>query len=208
VRAEDLRSTPDGNGFTLITPQGRAPVALPLPGRHNIANALAAATAGHALGLDARVIAERLAAVERPKGRVVIHTLPNGARLIDDSYNANPTSLAAAMALLSQEKGERVLVLGDMAELGPDAIALHARAGIEAKALGLDALLTLGPKSAQAAEAFGRGGAAFDSLDALVTTLRARLKKQSTVLVKGSRSARMERVVATLLEQQIHEGTH
>ncbi|MES2883785.1 MAG: UDP-N-acetylmuramoyl-tripeptide--D-alanyl-D-alanine ligase [Pseudomonadota bacterium] len=208
VRAEDLLSTPDGNRFKLLTPDGSAMVSLPLPGRHNIANALAAAAAGHALGLCVDTIAEGLQKVERPKGRVVIHTLANGARLIDDSYNANPTSLAAAMALLAKEPGQRLLVLGDMAELGPTADALHARAGIEAKALGLNALLTLGPRSAEAAKSFGIGGKAFDSPEALIEALRPQLKGAATVLVKGSRSARMERVVAALLEQNMTEATH
>ena len=208
VRAEDLLSTPEGNRFTLLTPDGSATVTLPLPGRHNIANALAAAAAGHALGLCVDTIAEGLKKVERPKGRVVIHTTANGARLIDDSYNANPTSLAAAMALLAKEPGQRVLVLGDMAELGPTADALHARVGIEAKALGLNVLLTLGPRSAQAARTFGIGGRAFATLDELIEVLKPQLKAFTTVLVKGSRSARMERVVAALLEQKTTEGAH
>jgi len=208
VRAEDLLSTADGNRFTLLTPGGSASVDLPLPGRHNIANALAAAAAGHALGLGVAAIAEGLQKVERPKGRVVIHTTTGGARLIDDSYNANPTSLAAAMALLANEPGQRLLVLGDMAELGAEADALHARAGIEAKALGLNALFTLGPRSAQAAKTFGIGSKAFAALDELIDALRPQLKAHTTVLVKGSRSARMERVVAALLEQKITEGTH
>ncbi len=202
LRAEDLQSTPDGNRFTLLTPDGSAPVELPLPGRHNIANALAAAAAGHALGLNAAQIAEGLARVERPKGRVVIHSTASGARLIDDSYNANPTSLAAAMALLAREPGQRILVLGDLAELGPTADELHARVGIEAKALGLNRLMTLGPRSAHAARSFGIGGAAFDSLEALIAALRPELRALTTVLVKGSRSARMERVVVALLDSE------
>ena len=206
VRAEDLHSTAEGNRFTLITPTDRATVQLPLPGRHNIANALAAAAAGHALGLDAKTIAAGLEKVERPKGRVVVHRHGSGAKVIDDSYNANPTSLAAAMALLAQERGERVLVLGDMADLGPDAEALHARAGTEAKALGLDSLLALGPKAGKAASAFGRGGEAFDALEPLVAALKTRLREHVTVLVKGSRSARMERVVGALLDANAREA--
>lgn len=206
VRAEDLQSTAEGNCFTLLTPDGSATVNLPLPGRHNIANALAAAAAGHALGLGVAAIADGLQKVERPKGRVAIHTTASGTRLIDDTYNANPTSLAAAMALLAKEPGQRVLVLGDMAELGPTADALHARAGIEAKALGLNTLLTLGPRSAHAAKTFGIGGKAFTTLDELIEALRPQLKAHTTVLVKGSRSAGMERVVAALLQQK--EGAH
>lgn len=202
VRAEDLLSTPDGNRFTLLTPDGSTTVNLPLPGRHNIANALAAAAAGHALGLSVAAIADGLQKVEPPKGRVVIHSTATGARLIDDTYNANPSSLAAAMALLAKEPGQRVLVLGDMAELGPTADELHARAGIEAKALGLNALFTLGARSAHAAKTFGIGGKAFTTLDELIEALRPQLRVLTTVLVKGSRSARMERVVAALLDQK------
>ena len=104
------------------------------------------------------------------------------------------------MALLAKETGRRLLVLGDMAELGAAADELHARAGFEAKALGLDALLTLGPRAALAAKSFGIGGKAFATLEELIEALKPQLKAQSTVLVKGSRSAGMERVVAALLE--------
>lgn len=201
VRAEDLAAGPEGSRFTLLTPAGAAPVTLPLPGRHNVANALAAAAAGYALGLEPAVIAAGLAGVEAPKGRVVIKRHASGARLIDDTYNANPTSLNAAMELLAREPGERLLVLGDMAELGPEAARLHAEAGRRARALGLDGLLTLGSLSAEAAKAYGPGAQAYDDLDALIAALRGRLGTGGTALVKGSRSARMERVVAALLEQ-------
>jgi UDP-N-acetylmuramoyl-tripeptide--D-alanyl-D-alanine ligase len=200
VRAENLRAAADGSRFRLLTPDGEVEVSLPLPGRHNVANALAAAAAGYALGLDTATIAQGLAQVEAPKGRVAIKTSASGARLIDDSYNANPTSLNAAMELLAREPGERLLVLGDMAELGPEALRLHAEAGRRARALGLDGLLTLGPLSAEAAKAYGPGAQAYNDLDALIAALRGRLAAGSTALVKGSRSARMERVVAALLE--------
>lgn len=215
VRADDLSAGPDGSRFTLLTPDGEAEVSLPLPGRHNVANALAAAAAGYALGLDTATIAQGLARVEAPKGRVAIKTSASGARLIDDSYNANPTSLNAAMELLAREPGQRLLVLGDMAELGPEAARLHAEAGRRARALGLDGLLTLGPLSAEAAKAYGGNGQSFVDLEALVASLRGRLAPGTTVLVKGSRSARMERVVAALMDNnsnkpgaKIAEGSH
>jgi UDP-N-acetylmuramoyl-tripeptide--D-alanyl-D-alanine ligase len=212
VRAVDLHSESQSNQFTLLTPAGKATVRLPLPGRHNIANALAAAAAGHALGLDAATIAKGLQQVEAPKGRVLSHATATGAKVIDDSYNANPSSLAAAMALLSKEPGRRILVLGNMAELGPAASELHARAGVEAKALGLDALYAFGTLAEQAATAFGIGGKSFATLEELAESLRPLLKPGTTVLVKGSRSARMERVVAALLEQPTSPadamGTH
>lgn len=215
VRAEDLAAGPEGSRFTLLTPAGSALVSLPLPGRHNVANALAAAAAGYALGLEPAVIAAGLAQVQAPKGRVVIQRHANGARLIDDTYNANPTSLNAAMELLAREPGERLLVLGDMAELGPEAARLHAEAGRRARALGLDGLLTLGPLSAEAAKAYGAGAQAYSDLDSLIAALRGRLVAKATVLIKGSRSARMERVVAALLDHNktnpgatLAEGSH
>ena len=206
VRAENLRANDQGSRFTLLAPDGSAEVNLPLPGRHNIANALAAAATGHALGLAVSEIAAGLARVEAPKGRVAIKTSASGARLIDDSYNANPSSLAAAMALLAQESGKRLLVLGDMAELGPGAAQLHADAGRQGRALGLDGLLALGPLSAQAALAFGSAGKSYKQLEDLLAALRPQLLPGVTVLVKGSRSARMERVVAALIETTSKNG--
>jgi UDP-N-acetylmuramoyl-tripeptide--D-alanyl-D-alanine ligase len=215
VRAEQIELHADGVQFDLLTPVGHASVALPLPGAHNVMNALAAAAAGVALGLDAVAIARGLAGVEKPKGRVNVHVLPGGARLIDDSYNANPSSLAAGVALLAAEAGQRLLVLGDMAELGPASDALHAAAGREAKSAGIDALYALGTRAEQAARAFGEAGQCFETLDALVAALRPRLTGRTTVLVKGSRSARMERVVAAVLDSFPHtagpvstEATH
>ena len=200
VSALAVEAGSDGSRFTLRTPAGIAPVQLPLPGAHNVANALAAAAAGHALGLSSEEIAAGLARVEAPKGRVAVKAHASGARLIDDSYNANPTSLDAAVQLLARESGTRLLVLGDMAELGPDAARLHAEAGARAKALGLDGLHTVGPLSQHAAAAFGSGAAAHRDLAELVAALRPRLAPGTTVLVKGSRSARMERVVAALTD--------
>lgn len=200
VRADSLVAGADGSRFTLVTPAGEAEVNLPLPGRHNVANALAAAATGFALGLEPAVIAAGLARVEAPKGRVAVKTHASGARLIDDSYNANPTSLNAAMELLAREPGRRLLVLGDMAELGPDAARLHAEAGQRARTLGLDGLHTLGRLSAEAARAFGSGAQSHAELDALVAVLRGQLAAGTTILVKGSRSARMERVIAALTD--------
>jgi len=215
VRADSLVAGADGSRFTLITPAGEAAVSLPLPGRHNVANALAAAATGFALGLEPAVIAAGLAKVEAPKGRVAVKTHASGARLIDDSYNANPTSLNAAMELLARESGRRLLVLGDMAELGPDAARLHAEAGQRARALGLDGLYTLGRLSAEAAHAFGGAAQSHAELDALVAALRGQLAAGTTILVKGSRSARMERVIAALTDDnnekpgaKLAEGSH
>ena len=207
VRADDVTPIATGIAFTLRTPAGAERVALNLPGRHNVMNALAAAAAGHALGLSPRQIAAALSTVQPVAGRLNRLRTATGAVLIDDSYNANPTSLAAAIALLAEAKGERRLVLGEMRELGPEAESIHAQAGRDAKAAGIDRLYTLGALPRLAAEAFGSRARAFDEVDALVQALREGLDERVTVLVKGSRGARMERVVAALSGATVEE-TH
>ncbi|TXH04439.1 MAG: UDP-N-acetylmuramoyl-tripeptide--D-alanyl-D-alanine ligase [Nevskiaceae bacterium] len=194
----DPAEAPTGMRFELRAPEGRQTVTLPLPGRHNVGNALAAAACGVALGMDLRDIAAGLARVQAPQGRLNWKATPEGARLLDDSYNANPTSLRAGMELLAGLGGERILALGGMAELGADAPRLHREAGEAAKALGIDRLYALGPLAAEAAQGFGAGGQAFDDADALAAALRPQLNKNVVLLVKGSRSSRMERVVAAL----------
>jgi len=197
VRAENLALDAESSRFRLLTPAGQAEVLLALPGRHNIANALAAAAAGTALGLSAQQIAEGLGQMKPVAGRLSWKDLPGGARLLDDTYNANPTSARAAMDLLAALPGQRWLVLGDMKELGPEADRMHEEVGRAARALGIDRLYTLGPASRHAAEGFGRVRH-FDSIEALVEALREDLAPGVSVLVKGSRSSRMERVVAAL----------
>jgi UDP-N-acetylmuramoyl-tripeptide--D-alanyl-D-alanine ligase len=207
VQALDLHGDADGTRFTLRTPSGNAAVNLPLPGRHNVMNALAAAACGVALALDPAEIADGLSRVEAARGRLNWHALPQGGRLLDDSYNANPTSLRAAMELLASLHGRRVLVLGAMAEVGADAVQRHYEAGQQARALGIELLYAHGELARHAVQGFGAAGNYFDSIEALIATLRAQLGADSVVLVKGSRSARMERVVAALTEQS-YGDTH
>lgn len=203
VTARQIQSEPFennvGSRFVLHTPTGSASVRLPMPGRHNVMNALAAAACGIALGMDADTIAEGLARVEGAQGRLSWRITPQGARLLDDSYNANPTSLRAGMELLASLPGRRWLVLGGMAELGEDAPNLHYQAGQTAKSLGIDGVFALGPLAAEAARGFGPGAQAFDDVETLVAALRPQLGSDAVVLVKGSRSARMERVVEQLM---------
>ncbi len=201
VRAHACEPLADGSGsrFVLRTPEGSASVRLPLPGRHNILNALAAAGCAVAIGMDAEVIARGLSAVEAPRGRLSWLRTAQGARVLDDSYNANPDSLRAGLDLLAVQPGRRTLVLGDMAELGPDAARLHREAGELARRMGIERLHALGPLAAQAAAGFGRGAGAYESVDALLHAVRAELDADSVLLVKGSRSARMERVVDALV---------
>lgn len=176
VGARDLRASAEGSQFILVTPQGEVAITLPLPGRHNVLNALAAASLALACEVGLATIAEGLASTRPVPGRQVAHTLGNGVVLVDDSYNANPGSLAAAIDTLAAAGGESWLVLGDMRELGAEAEALHADAGRRARAAGIRRLYALGPLSAAAALAFGEGARSFDTHAEVVQALRADLQ--------------------------------
>ena len=199
VSARGVVADSDGTRFTLVTPDGDVDVVLSLPGRHNVLNALAAAAMALGAGASLQAIGDGLAAARAVAGRLVTHRLPNGAILIDDSYNANPGSLNAAIDTLASAGGESWLVLGDMRELGDDARALHAEAGRRARAAGIARLFTLGSLSAAAAETFGPGAARFDTHAALAKALAAELRSDVRVLVKGSRGSAMDKVVQALL---------
>jgi UDP-N-acetylmuramoyl-tripeptide--D-alanyl-D-alanine ligase len=194
--------------FVLETPVGNQNVTLPLPGLHNVRNALAAAACAVALGMDPRDIATGLMAVRPAPGRLGWRKAAGGARLLDDTYNANPTSLRAGLELLASVRARRWLVLGDMAELGRGSEQLHFAAGEDARALGIERLYTVGPLAREAARGFGAGAVHFDDVDALVAEVRERLARDVAVLVKGSRSARMERVVAGLTGEEHVGGVH
>ena len=201
VRATKIRPGADGSQFTLITPAGESDIALPLPGRHNVMNALAASAMALGAGAPFTAIVEGLRNAEPVKGRQIAHVLGNGAVLIDDSYNANPGSVSAAIATLSQH-AQAWLVLGDMAELGEGTALLHADVGVQAKRAGIARLFTLGPLSAETSRAFGAGARHFDNQQALIDALRAELGAGVHCLVKGSRSSAMDKVVTALLKQE------
>jgi UDP-N-acetylmuramoyl-tripeptide--D-alanyl-D-alanine ligase len=179
----------------------RFEVQLSLAGRHNLMNALAAVAAALAMGCDIEQILLGLAGVQAVPGRLCLHHTMAGYRLIDDSYNANPDSVDAAIEVLRGATGIRYLVLGDLAELGDDAEALHATIGEQAKQAGLEHLYTLGELSRSAVQSFGDGGEAFTELDQLVDALHAATQRGDAVLVKGSRSAGMDRVVERLMSE-------
>ncbi len=195
----EWRGDINGSDLRLRTPQGVADVRLALPGRHNVMNALAAAGAASALGIAVEAIAAGLAEVRAVKGRWQPVSGINGVRVIDDTYNANPASLEAGLALLAAADGERWLVLGDMGELGESGQRLHSDTGSAARRAGVTRVFTLGELAALAARAFGSGACAYASVETLVTDLRAALRPGVTLLVKGSRSMQMERVVGALL---------
>ena len=227
VTARAIEAGAGGSRFTLVTPIGETAITLAMPGRHNVRNALAAASLALALGVSLEVIAAGLNVAQPVSGRLLTHSLGNDAVLIDDSYNANPGSLAAAIDVLAEmggdhRGGETWLVLGDMRELGDDGAAMHAEAGRRAKAVGIARLYTLGELSSAAAEAFGDGAQVFARHEALVSALADDLRcfmgaasgpsaaaanlagvdaapAGVRVLVKGSRGSAMDRIVTALL---------
>jgi len=201
VRAT-YRAHAHGAQMHLQTPQGGVELLLPLPGRHNVLNAAGAAAAALAAGADLAAIKVGLENLGAVSGRLQCKTRADGGVVFDDTYNANPSSLRAAIDVLRELPGESYLVLGDMGELGSDAAQLHAEMGAYARESGIAGLFTLGPLSAQAGRSFGIQAQTFSEFDALVTALRSQLRPEVAVLVKGSRSAGMERVVKALLAQE------
>jgi UDP-N-acetylmuramoyl-tripeptide--D-alanyl-D-alanine ligase len=187
-----------GSRLTLHTPSGTAQLALHLPGRHSVMNALAATAAALAVGATLADVVAGLEGARGAPGRLQSMPGRNGARVIDDTYNANPASTQAAIDVLAACSGRRVLVLGDLAELGANSEALHRDIGAAAARAQIDALYTVGKLSTHAAAAFEREHAHFDSQEALIAHLQPLLQPEVTVLVKGSRSARMENVVQAL----------
>ncbi|MGD2137358.1 MAG: UDP-N-acetylmuramoyl-tripeptide--D-alanyl-D-alanine ligase [Gammaproteobacteria bacterium] len=187
-----------GSAIRMVTPQGVLELRLPLPGRHNVMNALAATAAalGAGAGLDA--VRAGLESLTPVTGRYHTRHLPGGITVIDDSYNANPGSLQAALEVLALSGAETWLVLGDMGELGAGTVELHREAGRHARKLGITRLYALGALAREAAAGFGGPGGAFDGLEELLAALRSDLSGPLQILVKGSRSMRMERVVAEL----------
>jgi UDP-N-acetylmuramoyl-tripeptide--D-alanyl-D-alanine ligase len=196
--------TLDRDGFhwrcPVRTARGELELELALAGRHNLANALATLAVASALELELAPVARALAGLRPPPGRLAPAPGPRGARLIDDSYNANPDSVAAAVGVLAELPGRRWLVLGDLAELGPAAATLHRTLGEQARTAGLQRLWAQGPLSAEAVAGFGPGARLFPDRDALTAALQAELGEPDVVLIKGSRSAGMERVVQALAE--------
>ena len=206
-RAVGARSSAEGAGFrqtfVLACPLGEIQVELRLGGGHNIVNALGAAAAAYAVGADAEDIRTGLARVEPVKGRLQLKMAAGGARLIDDSYNANPSSLDAGFARLRTMPGEKWLVLGDMGELGNDEVQFHADAGRSARAAGISRLFAIGALTGHSVDSFGAGGEWFSSPAALAEKVRPLLGEGITVLVKGSRLNRLERVVEGLTDDRM-----
>jgi len=190
----------EGSTIRLTTPQGGITMRLSLLGRHNVLNALAAGSAAQAAGASLADIRAGLEKLKAVSGRLEVKRGLNGARVLDDTYNANPGSLTAGIEVLRTASGERLLVLGDMGELGLTAEDIHRRVGELARRVGIKRLYAVGELSRAAVEAFGEGAKHFASQEALVKDLRRDLHADTTVLVKGSRLMKMERVVAGIVE--------
>lgn len=180
-----------------------AELTLKVPGKHNVMNALAAIAATSVLEIPLQSILLSLSEFENIKGRLTVLTTESGCRVIDDTYNANPLSVSAAIDVLAEMQGSEtdntVLVLGDMAELGSDAERLHAEVGYKAKQAGIAALYATGVLSTNTVDAFGENGFHFATKDKLIDALKGNLTGSEVVLVKGSRSAAMEKVVEEIL---------
>lgn len=191
---------PDGNGsrIELNTPAGHLSLRLPLPGRHNVMNALAATAASLAIGIELEEIGSGLEGMTPVKGRLRPLKTPGGAMILDDSYNANPGSLAAGLAVLCEQPGSHWLALGEMAELGEEAADYHRQAGTLARKAGIERLYAIGPLTREAVDAFGSGAHHYSSRDKLAAALLHELKEGVTLLVKGSRSAGLDRLVDAL----------
>jgi UDP-N-acetylmuramoyl-tripeptide--D-alanyl-D-alanine ligase len=185
--------------FTLASPLGWASVLLKAGGTHNIVNALAAAAAASAAGATLEEIAAGLGDFRPVAGRLQLKAGLRGSWLIDDSYNANPSSVRAGLEVLRELSGERWLVLGDMAELGASSQESHAQMGTHARECGVTRLFAHGPASSGAVETFGSGGEWFADTDSLTRRLEGEIASGVTVLIKGSRINRLERVVQALI---------
>jgi UDP-N-acetylmuramoyl-tripeptide--D-alanyl-D-alanine ligase len=185
-----------GCRMRLMLPACVEEVQLQVPGVHNICNSLAAAAAAVAMGIEGKVIAAGLSQFHGVKGRMQRKRGLHGSILIDDSYNANPESVKAGLAVLAKAAGKKILVLGDMGELGDSARAAHACIGDEARFSGIDKLFALGELSAHAVDRFGPGAKHFHEIEELLAEVESELTPYTTVLIKGSRFMRMERVAA------------
>lgn len=191
LRAQD-------SNLQIFTPAGEVSAKLNAPGLHNVRNAVAATAAAYALNVPLTAIAAGLARYEGVSGRLQYKATKTGVTLIDDTYNANPESMRAAIDVLARTPGRRVLVLGDMGELGASAAACHKAVGAYARDAQINTLFALGEMSAHTVAAFGDGARHFTKMEALLTQLQSTLAADVTLLVKGSRFMKMERVVKAL----------
>jgi UDP-N-acetylmuramoyl-tripeptide--D-alanyl-D-alanine ligase len=200
VFARDVNFNEQGCAkFTLVLPSGQAQVQLSVPGAHNVGNALAAAASTFALGVSLEEIVNGLNSFSGVSGRMTFLAGKNKSTVIDDTYNANLRSVLTALDVLSTHKGRRIFVFGDMGELGSWTQEHHLEVGKAARIHGIEVLMTCGTHSKHTSYAFGDAAKHYVSQDALVKDLLQELNENTTVLVKGSRSAEMEKIVHQLV---------
>jgi UDP-N-acetylmuramyl pentapeptide synthase len=211
VRASEMRQSPAGIEFTILEGAHRCRAQLPVPGIHMVQNALLAVAAGRAFGLSLEDCAAGLASAPLTKARLQIREI-NGIQFIDDSYNANPDSMKAALRTLVEldADGRRIAILGGMSELGEESERGHREVGEAAAALGIDELIAVGPTGASMVQAAQKAGLkkclSVGSPDDAARILGERASPGDLILVKGSRSARMERVMETFAKRQSAAG--
>lgn len=197
--ANDIQFDQQGHArFILQSPSGDIAIQLPVPGQHNVMNALAASACCFAVGIDLLAIKAGLEKAPDVPGRLISQRGLRGATIIDDTYNANPASVKAAIDVLSQLPGKRILVLGDMGELGDEAVHYHRQVGEVAKQFAIDACYTVGELSQAVGDGFKGPGEHFTDKQSLITTLQQQIDGDTVCLIKGSRSAKMEDIVAAL----------
>lgn len=202
VTAKNIQLSAEGKAkFELNYPGGRGIVQLSILGKHNVMNALAATAASYVVGATFPAIIKGLETVSAVTKRLVTCKGFNGSCIIDDSYNANPLSVSAALEILAHSRGEKIFVFGDMGELGSQEVFFHTEIGQKAKELGISKLYTCGDLAKLTAEAFGENGFNFRDQETLIHQLRAVLDGNTTALVKGSRSSRMENVVKAISQE-------
>lgn len=200
IHARDIAFNTEGCGqFVLVTPQGEAPIELLVAGAHNVSNALAAAACTHALGITLSDIKAGLCAFGGVAGRMTFLHGKNNALIIDDTYNANLRSSLTALEVLGRRSGRRIFVFGDMGELGRWSKQHHEEVGLAARQQGIDILMTCGTQSEATARAYGVTGKHYSHQDELIHDLINKLDEHTTVLVKGSRSSQMEKIVHQLV---------
>ncbi len=197
----EVRGALTPEGWRIVTPAGAFSFAPQVRGEHKLRNAMAASAAACALDIPVGAMRAGLAEFRGVPGRLQRRHGPGASLVIDDSYNANPESMRAALRVLAEERARKVFVMGDMGELGAESAAMHAEVGRYAREAGIDALLAVGEASRQAVEAFGKGARHFDHVDALREAARGEALAGAAILVKGSRFMQMERVADALAKE-------
>ncbi len=202
VYADHILLERQGSSFDLHMQDQCINVTLQAPGEHSIYNALAAAASATALGVDLERIQKGLQLFAAVSGRLEFKKGRLDSCIIDDTYNANPASMQAALAVLATQPGFKIFVMGDMLELGDEALDYHQVIGIAAKKYGIERLYGFGTMTRAAVEAFGQGAVYFHDQESLMQALVLEMPRESTVLVKGSRGMRMENIVERLMDRE------